>query len=148
MREVSISSPTGKSDTKTNQRLHHIVDTTEIHNMLSDKNNGDEHEWKDSLWKIPDIQVWRKILFKFVVFTDLINREFVNHLTSLQHDVTSGPNYHDHFLSITITIFMTLCSLRMQSLFDLFYLVVKLVRFLLCLHRGLIHLCSAFLYHL
>jgi hypothetical protein len=36
----------------------------------------------------------------------------------------------------------------MQPLFDLLYLVVKLVPFLLCLQRGLIRLRSAFLYHL
>ncbi len=67
--------PTGKTTTKTNQRLYHIVDTTEIRKMLLGENNGDEHEWKDSLWKIPTIQVWSKLLFKFEVFTDMINDE-------------------------------------------------------------------------
>jgi hypothetical protein len=57
--------------------------------MLSGENNGDDHEWKTSLWKIPTIQVWSKVLFKFEVFTDMINGEFVNDLTSLLHDVTT-----------------------------------------------------------
>ncbi len=58
--------------------------------MLSGDNNGDEHEWNSSLWKIPDIQVWSKLLFKFEVFTDMINGEFVNDLVSLLHDVTTS----------------------------------------------------------
>jgi hypothetical protein len=79
--------PTDKANTKTNQRMQHIVDTTEIRKNLSVKNNGDENEWKVSLWKILDIQVWSKILFKFEGFTDMINGEFVHDLTSLLHDV-------------------------------------------------------------
>ena len=51
-------------------------------------------------------------------------------------------------MSITITIFMTACSLRLQPLFDLLYLVVKLVPLLLCLQGGLIRFRSALLYHL
>ncbi len=39
-------------------------------------------------------------------------------------------------------------SLRMKLFFDLFYLVVKLVPFLLWLQGGLIHFRSVFLYHL
>ncbi len=57
-------------------------------------------------------------------------------------------NFWEHFMNITITMFMTVCALRMQSLFDLLYLVVKLVPFLLCLQSGLIRLISAFLNHL
>jgi hypothetical protein len=50
-------------------------------------------------------------------------------------------------MSIT-SIIMSVCSLRMHLFFDLLYLVVKLVPFLLCLQRGLIRLRSAFLYDL
>ncbi len=50
-------------------------------------------------------------------------------------------------MSITIII-MSVCSLRIQLFFDLLYLVVKLVPFLLCLQHGLIHLRNAFLYDL
>jgi hypothetical protein len=49
--------PTGKANTKTNQRLHHIVDTTEIRKFISGENTGDEDEWKTNLWKIPTVQV-------------------------------------------------------------------------------------------
>jgi hypothetical protein len=52
-------------------------------------------------------------------------------------------NFCQHFMSIT-SIIMTACSLRMQPLFDLLYLVVKLVSCLLCLQRGLIGDDSAF----
>jgi hypothetical protein len=85
--------PTGKANTKANQRLYHIVDTAEIRKMLSGENNADEHEWKSSLWKmlkIPVIQVWSKLLFQFEGFTDMINDKFVNDLTSLLHDVTTS----------------------------------------------------------
>ncbi len=34
--------------------------------------------------------MWSKLLFKFEVFTDMINGEFVNDLTSLSHDVTTS----------------------------------------------------------
>ena len=50
-------------------------------------------------------------------------------------------------MSIT-SIIMTVCSLRMQPLFDLLYLIVKLIPCLLCLQGGLIRLRNAFLYHL
>ena len=40
-------------------------------------------------------------------------------------------NFCEHFMSIT-SIIMSECSLRMQLFFDLLYLVVKLVPFLLC----------------
>ena len=49
-------------------------------------------------------------------------------------------NFCEHFMSII----MTACSLRMQPLFDLVYLVVKLVSCFLCLQRGLIDDDSAF----
>jgi hypothetical protein len=45
---------------------------------------------------------------------------------------------------MSITIFMTVCSLRMQPLFDLLYLVVKLTSCLLFLQHGLIGDDSAF----
>ncbi len=70
--------------------MQDIVDTTEIRKMLSGENNGDEHELKDSLWKIPVFQVWSKLLFEFEVFTDMINGKFVNDLASLLHDVTTS----------------------------------------------------------
>ncbi len=38
--------PTGKTNTKTNQKLQHIVDTTEIRKFISGENTGDEDEWK------------------------------------------------------------------------------------------------------
>ena len=56
-------------------------------------------------------------------------------------------NFCDHFMNIT-SIIMSVCSLRMQMLFDLLYLVVKVAPGLLCLQRDLIRLCSAFLYDL
>ena len=54
-------------------------------------------------------------------------------------------NFCEHFMSIT-SIIMTTCSLRIQALFDLLYLVVKLVPSLICLQRGLLRLRSTFLY--
>ena len=72
--------PTGKTNTKTNQRLQYIVDTTEIRKFISGENTGDQDEWKNNLWKIPAVQVWSNLLFKFEDFTDMINGEFVNDL--------------------------------------------------------------------
>jgi hypothetical protein len=56
-------------------------------------------------------------------------------------------NFCEHFMSI-ISIIMSAYSLRMQLFFDLLYLVVKLVPFLVCLQGGLIRFRSALLYHL
>ena len=56
-------------------------------------------------------------------------------------------NFCEDFMSIT-SISITVCSLGLQLFFDLLYLGVKLVPLLLCLQRGLIRLCSAYLYDL
>jgi hypothetical protein len=56
-------------------------------------------------------------------------------------------NFCGDFMSITSMI-ITACSLGLQLFFDLLYLGVKLVPFLLCLQRGLIRLYSACLYDL
>ncbi len=60
---------------KTNQRLHHIVDTTEIHKFISGENNGDEDEWKTNLWPVPTVQVWSNLFFKN---SDLLRRRREN----------------------------------------------------------------------
>ena len=73
----------------------------------------------------------------------------VLHACSLPAVVSQVPiiNFCEHFMSTT-SIIMTACSLRMQLFFDLLYLAVKLVPFLLCLQGGLIRFRSALLYHL
>jgi hypothetical protein len=73
----------------------------------------------------------------------------VLHACSLPAVVSQVPivNFCGDFMSIT-SISITACSLGLQLFFDLLYLGVKLVPFLLCLQRGLIRLRSACLYDL
>ncbi len=75
--------------------------------------------------------------------------ETVSHARCLLTVVSQVPvfNFCEHFMSITSSI-MSVCSLRIHLFFDLFYLVVKLVPFLLCIQSGLIRFHSALLYHL
>ena len=104
--------PTGKANTKANQRLQHIVDTAEIRKFISGENTGDEDEWKTNLWKIPAVQVWSNLLFKFEGFTDMINGEFVNDLAGLLHDVTTSgktQTFYDVDAKIA-TMGLTICK--------------------------------------
>jgi hypothetical protein len=104
--------PTGKANTKANQKLQHIVDTTEILKIISGENTGDEGEWKSSLWKIPCVQVWSKLLFNFEELTDMINGAFVNDLVILLHDVTtSGKTQTLYDVDVKIaTMGLTICK--------------------------------------
>jgi hypothetical protein len=108
----NVMYPTGKTNTKTNQRLHHIVDTAEIRKFISGENTGDEDEWKTNLWQVPTVQVWSNLLFKFEDFTDMINGEFVNDLTGLLHDVTtSGKTQTFYNVDAKIaTMGLTICK--------------------------------------
>jgi len=104
--------PTGKANTKANQRLQHIVDTAEIRKFISGENTGDEDEWKTNLWQVPAVQVWSNLLFKFEGFTDMINGEFVNDLTGLLHDVTTSgktQTFYDVDAKIA-TMGLTICK--------------------------------------
>ena len=104
--------PTGKANTKANQRLQHIVDTAEIRKFISGENTGDEDEWKTNLWQVPAVQVWSNLLFKFEGFTDMINGEFVNDLAGLLHDVTTSgktQTFYDVDAKIA-TMGLTICK--------------------------------------
>jgi hypothetical protein len=88
------------------------VDTAEIRKFISDENTGDEDEWKTNLWKIPAVQVWSNLLFKFEDFTDMINGEFVNDLTGFLHDVTTScktQTFYDVDAKIA-TMGLTICK--------------------------------------
>ena len=104
--------PTGKANTKANQRLQHIVDTAEIRKFISGENTGDEDEWKTNLWQVPAVQVWSNLLFKFEGFTDMVNGEFVNDLAGLLHDVTTSgktQTFYDVDVKI-VTMGLTICK--------------------------------------
>ena len=82
--------PNGRVNTRTNQRLQHIVDTAGIRKIITGENTGDEGLWKADLWRTPAIQVWAKLLFKFEDCTDMINDEFVEDLSNLLQEVTTS----------------------------------------------------------
>ena len=73
----------GRSETIAITRLRSILKTPQVAKTITGEEIGDEEQWSTMPWKMPSVQIFAKLIYRFEGMTEMINGAFMDDLGEL-----------------------------------------------------------------
>ena len=78
----------GRSETIAITRLRSILKTPQVAKTIAGEEIGDEEQWSTMPWKMPSVQIFAKLIYRFEGMTEMINGAFMDDLGELLSSIT------------------------------------------------------------